>query len=59
MNHEHHLCAMIERGAVNLEELKDLVRAPNFICQFCGRAAVKEDNLCEPVTILRGSCGRD
>jgi hypothetical protein len=57
IDHEHHLCAKVEIGTVSLEQLKDLIREPNFICKFCGRAAVKEDNLCEPVTILQGSCG--
>jgi hypothetical protein len=57
INHRNHLCAMVEGGDVSLEQMKDLVRDANFICQFCGRVAVNHNNLCDPVSIVRGSCG--
>jgi hypothetical protein len=57
VNHQHHLCAMVRRGDVSLEHLNDLIRDANFICQFCGRVATNHNNLCDPVSIVRGSCG--
>jgi hypothetical protein len=41
---------MVKRGA-DLPMYKDLVRNPKFICKKCGRAAAKEENLCEPVPL--------
>ena len=42
---------MVERGEVSVEQMKTLVRDPKFICNECGRAAAKADNLCEPVPL--------
>lgn len=50
LGHSKHLCDMAERGA-DLQAVKDLVRNPKFICKKCGRAAAKEENLCEPVPL--------
>jgi hypothetical protein len=41
---------MVKRGA-DLPMYKDLVRNPKFICNKCGRAAAKEENLCEAVPL--------
>jgi len=41
---------MADRG-VDLETVKALVKNPKFICKKCGRAAAKEENLCEPVPL--------
>jgi predicted RNA-binding Zn-ribbon protein involved in translation (DUF1610 family) len=56
IGHSHHLCAMAENGDVGLEQMKDLIRNPKFMCKRCGRAAQNSDNLCEPVS-LDYSCG--
>lgn len=59
IGHKHHLCAMAESGEVGLEQIKDLVRNPQFMCKRCGRAAKSSDNLCEPVSLdyTCGMCG--
>jgi DNA-directed RNA polymerase subunit RPC12/RpoP len=59
VGHKHHLCAMAESGDVGLEQMKDLVRNPKFMCKRCGRAAKSADNLCEPVSMdyICGMCG--
>ncbi len=51
IGHCKHLCDIANRGAGDLESFKALVRNPRFICKRCGRAAAKEENLCEPVTL--------
>lgn len=51
IGHAQHLCDMAERGEVTLEQMKELVRNPKFICQRCGRVAANSDNLCEPVPL--------
>lgn len=51
IGHQHHLCAMCENGACTLEEVKELVRDSKFLCRKCGRTAVNEENLCEPVPL--------
>ena len=50
LGHSQHLCDMAKRG-VALQVVKDLVKNPKFICKKCGRAAAKEENLCEPVPL--------
>ena len=51
IGHKHHLCAMAEAGEVSLDQMKDLIRDPKFMCKRCGRAAKNSDNLCEPVSL--------
>ncbi len=46
--HEKHLCKLVVGDQVSVEELKPLVRDPNFICSACGRTASKAENLCAP-----------
>jgi hypothetical protein len=36
---------------VNLEELKPLVNAPEYICKQCGRVANEGNLVCEPVAL--------
>jgi hypothetical protein len=48
VGHKHHLCSMAENGEVSLEQIKDLVRNPKFVCKICARTAANSDNLCEP-----------
>ncbi|MEE8570191.1 MAG: hypothetical protein V3S97_04235 [Candidatus Bathyarchaeia archaeon] len=57
MEHPNHLCYMFKSGKVTLEQLKDLVREPMYICKWCGRVAEKSDNLCAATSIQKGSCG--
>jgi hypothetical protein len=35
----------------DFETFKALVKDPKFICKKCGRAAAKEENLCEPAPL--------
>ena len=51
IGHRNHLCDMAEKGQVTLEQMKALVRDPQFICKKCGRVAHSADNLCEPVSL--------
>ena len=48
---------MFKSGKVTLEQFKKLVREPMYICKWCGRVAVKSDNLCAATSIQKGSCG--
>ena len=51
IGHGNHLCDMAEKGQVTLEQMKALVKDPQFICKKCGRVAHSADNLCEPVPL--------
>jgi hypothetical protein len=51
IGHKQHLCSMADTGEVTLEQMKDLVRNPKFICKRCGRVAQNSDNLCEAEAI--------
>ena len=53
IGHSNHLCDMAERGRVPLEQMKALIRDPEFICKKCGRVANKADSLCEPVPLYK------
>lgn len=48
--HEAHLCVAKNVGFIknNLEQYKEYVRNPAFVCKQCGRAAAKAENLCDP-----------
>jgi hypothetical protein len=41
---------MAKKGA-DFETYKNLVKNARFICRKCGRAAAKEENLCEPAPL--------
>jgi hypothetical protein len=47
--HEGHLCVLASRG--KFQEIKDLARAPRFICFNCGRVAECDANLCNPMPL--------
>ena len=51
IGHRHHLCDIVKHGEVSLEQLKEFVRDPNYICNKCGRTAKTASNLCEPVKL--------
>jgi predicted RNA-binding Zn-ribbon protein involved in translation (DUF1610 family) len=59
IGHSNHLCDMSDRGLVTIEQMKELIRNPKFICKKCGRAAKKAENLCEPISLdyTCGMCG--
>ncbi len=48
-DHQGHLCVLVSES--KFEEIKELVKAPKFICFNCGRVADSEDNLCNPMPI--------
>ena len=45
-NHTQHICALAEEKKFG--QIKMLMRAPNYLCEKCGRAADKSANLCYP-----------
>ena len=51
--HDEHLCFLQNLGFAlqDPEEYKTLVRNAKFMCQQCGRAAAKKENLCKPVKL--------
>ena len=51
IGHKMHLCELAERGETSMERFKLLVKNSRFICRSCGRAAAKEENLCDPVPL--------
>jgi hypothetical protein len=51
IGHRYHLCTMAESGEATLEQIKNLVKNPKFICKMCGRVAAKKQNLCDPVDL--------
>jgi hypothetical protein len=48
-DHKGHLCVLVSAG--KLEEIKDLVKDPGYICFNCGRAADSDTNLCNPMPL--------
>ena len=48
--HEQHLCYLHNLGYVEskLEDYKQLIRNPKYVCKGCGRAAQSDKNLCTP-----------
>jgi hypothetical protein len=51
IGHMNHLCDLADKGQITLDQMKELVKDPKFICKKCGRVANKEENLCEPVPL--------
>ena len=50
--HREKMCAMTCCScALNLDEIKAIVRSPKFICEACGHVAEKAENLCNPVAL--------
>lgn len=50
--HDKHLCKIIVGDMEEIEKVKRLVYDPKYICAKCGRAANKEENLCEPQKLV-------
>ena len=51
VGHLHHLCHYAASGDITLDEMKELVKDPKFVCKICGRAAAKADDVCQPDAI--------
>lgn len=49
--HEKHLCKLVVGDQRDIEEIKDLVRGAQYICECCGRAAAKAENVCVPIPL--------
>jgi len=47
--HKGHLCVLVSEN--KLDEIKELVGNPKFICFNCGRAANSKTNLCNPMPL--------
>lgn len=52
VDHEGHLCVLASAGKV--DEIRELVKAPRFICFNCGRVADDGHNLCNPMPLRQG-----
>jgi len=51
LGHSKHLCHLVEDVGIDIDQYKPLVRNARFLCKKCGRAAAKEENLCEPIKL--------
>jgi len=48
-DHGGHLCVLVSQQ--KFDEIKELVKNPQFICFNCGRVADDEKNLCNPMPL--------
>lgn len=48
-DHQGHICVLAGKGL--FEKIKEITRAPRFICFNCGRVADEECNLCNPMPL--------
>ena len=48
-DHRTHLCSLAGKKRVN--EIKELVRDPQYICSKCGRVADENKRVCKPEPI--------
>ncbi len=49
VGHEGHLCVLMSNG--KMDEVRDCVKDPKFICFNCGRVAHSKHNLCNPMPL--------
>jgi hypothetical protein len=47
--HQGHLCVLVSEQ--KLDEVRELVKQPKFICFNCGRVADSDRNLCNPMPL--------
>ena len=47
--HDNHLCVLSNH--MRTKDMMKLVDKPKFICERCGRAANKAENLCRPAPL--------
>ena len=45
-DHTKHICKLAKKKKFG--QIKMLIRAPNYLCEKCGCAADKSENLCHP-----------
>lgn len=45
--HSMHMCELASKK--RMDKMADLAKGAKYLCHFCGRAAAKAENLCEPV----------
>ena len=52
-SHNRHLCYFVAQGfhLSDQQQYRQLVENPQFKCQYCGRVANSEENLCKPVNL--------
>ncbi|MBS7622247.1 hypothetical protein KEJ39_01045 [Candidatus Bathyarchaeota archaeon] len=50
IGHEKHLCK-IWTDTYDVDEVRPLVKNPQFICKVCGRVAANRENLCDPTAL--------
>ena len=48
-NHSKHMCELT--SARKMASVAKLSKGAQYVCHFCGRAAKKAENLCEPVSL--------
>lgn len=48
-DHTGHLCVLVSKG--ELDEVRELVKNPGYICFNCGRVADSDRNLCNPMPL--------
>ena len=49
-SHHLHLCELVAKSAP-LEELKELVKDGQYICEYCGRVAASDERPCAPTKL--------
>jgi hypothetical protein len=48
-NHSGHLCVLVSEK--KFDEVRQLVKEPQYICFNCGRVACSDKNLCNPMPL--------
>jgi len=48
-DHTGHLCVLVSEK--KFDEIRQLVKQPQYICFNCGRVADSEKNLCNPMPL--------
>ena len=47
--HDSHLCELVAKR--KMDQVAELSKGAEYVCNICGRAAAHATNLCEPVEI--------
>ena len=50
-DHKKHLCSLA--GKKRIDEIRELVTDPQFICGKCGRVADEDSRMCRPEPLSR------
>lgn len=48
-DHSGHLCVLVSEK--KFDTIRNLVKAPQYICFNCGRVADEQENLCNPMPL--------